>query len=500
MTNYLELLWALVVLAIAFYYYLVCNFDFWKKRGIPGPKPVPLFGTDKDLIFANVSVADVVEDLYQKYKNEPAVGLFNGRSPVLVLHDPDIVKTVLIKDFSMFVSRPHKPHERTEPMSINLFFLDEVRWRPLRPKLTPLFTSGKLKGMFSLMVECAETLDKYLDHVASQNEIVEVREVAAKFTTDVIGSCAFGINMNTMSDEHNEFRARGKLIFDPTIENTIRLKLRLFLPKFYDLVGFVWPDNKLAPFFTKVVMDTINYRKKNNIHRPDFLHLLMELRDHPETMDDIELTDQLMTAQAYSFFAAGFETSSATISWTLLELAQNHAIQDKLRDELNQYMEKCNGKITYENMKELQYLDKVFKETLRKYPAGAILQRTASKEYYFESLKFSIPKSTEVWVPIYAFHKDPVIYPDPDKYDPERFTKEAEATRHPMYYLPFGDGPRNCIGLRFARFETKLGLLTILRRYKVDICEKTKLPAEFDPNTFLLSHKGGIYLKMTKIK
>ncbi|XP_033326503.2 putative cytochrome P450 6a13 [Megalopta genalis] len=500
MASYVELLCGLVVLAVAFYYYLVWNFDFWRKRGIPGPEPHLFFGTHKDLIFAKVCVAHVVEDLYRKYRNAPAVGLYNGRSPVLVLHDPELIRTILIKDFTNFADRPQKPHARTEPLSLNLFQLDSVRWRLLRPKLTPMFTSGKLKGMFGLMVECSENFDKYLDHVVMENEVVEVLEATAKYTTDVIGSCAFGINMNTMGQEDSEFREKGKLIFEGNIENAIRLKLRLFLPGFYDLLGFVFPDKRLAPFFTKIVTETMNYRRQNNVYRPDFIHLLMELWDNPERTDSREMTDQLLIAQAYSFFSAGFETSSSAMSWALLELAQNHEIQEKLHQEIKEYMKKYNGEIDYTTMKEMEYLDKVFRETLRKYPPAALLLRTATTDYTFETLNLSIPKSTEIWIPMFAIQRDPAIYPDPLKFDPERFTKEAIATRHPMYHLSFGDGPRNCIGNRFAIFQTKLGLLRILLRYKVDICEKTKLPCEFDPNAWLLSHKGGIYLKMTKIE
>ncbi|XP_078037161.1 cytochrome P450 6A1-like [Augochlora pura] len=500
MAYYLELTCGLVVLAVAFYYYLVWNFDFWRKRGIPGPEPRLFFGTQKDLIFAKVCVANVVEDLYHKYRNAPAVGLYNGRSPVLVLQDPELIKTVLIKDFAHFVDRPHKPHERTEPMSVNLFQLDGARWRLLRPKLSPMFTSGKLKGMFNLMVECSENFIKYLDYLVSRNEVVEVLDATAKYTTDMIGTCAFGINMNAMGKEESEFREKGRMIFEPSPENLIRLKLRLFLPRLYDLLGFVFPDKRLAPFFTKLVRDTMDYRRKNNVHRPDFIHLLMELWDNPERAEIPELTDHLLTAQSYAFFSAGFETSSSAMSWALLELAQNHDIQEKVRQEMKEYMEKYNGEINYTTMKEMQCLDKVLRETLRKYPPAALIIRTATTDYTFETLNFTIPKSTEIWIPMFAIHRDPTIYPDPLKFDPERFNQEAIATRNPMHYLAFGDGPRNCIGKRFAIFETKLGLLKILRRYKVDICEKTQLPYEFDPTAWLLAHKGGIYLKMTKIE
>nr|XP_033326765.1 cytochrome P450 6B1-like [Megalopta genalis] len=499
MIIYMQLLCALVVTAASIYYYLVCNFDFWRKRGVPGPEPRPLFGNLKDVILARVCTSQIVKEILKTYKNEPVVGLYSYRSPILILNDPDIIKSALIKDFSKFANRQRKPNGRTEPMSINIFHLESERWRPLRQKLSPMFTSGKLKGMFNLMVECSQNLDKYLDQVASKNEVVKIHEVTANYTMDVIGNCAFGINLDTMSDKDNEFRKQGKMIFEGSIENVIRLRLRMYLPRLYDLLGFVFPDRKIAPFFTSIVTETMRYRKENNVYRPDFIHLLMELRDHPEKLDELEFTDQLLTAQAYMFFAAGHESTSTAMSWALLELAQNQDIQDKLREEMRQYAKKYNNQITYETMKEMDYLDKVFRETLRKYPVGSVYTRITTSDYTFETLNFTIPKSTEVWIPILMIHRNPVVYPDPTKFDPERFTKEAIAARHPMHYLPFSDGPRNCIGMRFAVFKWKLGIFKILLRYKVEICEQTKLPFEFNPRTFLLAPKDDIYLKMTKV-
>lgn len=163
--------------------------------------------------------------------------------------------------------------------------------------------------------------------------------------------------------------------------------------------------------------------------------------------------------------------------------------------------------------------------------------RQAISNYTFESTKVTIPKTQRVWIPAYAIQRDPDIYPEPDVFDPERFSEEVIKTRHPMFYLPFGDGPRNCIGTnrflkyilfhmhlasiqinkyfhvvrctsyissfpfsgaRFAIFQTKLGLIKILRKYKVETCEKT-LPYVNDPKSFLMAPKGGIYLKITKL-
>lgn len=86
-------------------------------------------------------------------------------------------------------------------------------------------------------------------------------------------------------------------------------------------------------------------------------------------------------------------------------------------------------------------------ETLRKYPPGTFLLRNSTTDYTFDGTKVSLPKNQRVWIPTYAIHHDPSIYPEPDVFNPERFSEEAVQSRHPMSYLPFGDGPRNCIGV-----------------------------------------------------
>ncbi|XP_011631427.2 probable cytochrome P450 6a14, partial [Pogonomyrmex barbatus] len=212
-----------------------------------------------------------------------------------------------------------------------------------------------------------------------------------------------------------------------------------------------------------------------------------------------ELTDNLIASQAFVFFLAGFETSSTTMSNALYELALNPKIQDKLRAEIDECYAKHGERLTYDNIKQLDYLDKVFKETLRKYPPGSILMRQTTSNYTFEGTKISIPKGMRVWIPVYAIHRDPNIYPEPDVFDPERFDDEAVKSRHSMVYLPFGDGPRNCIGARFAVYQSKVGLIKILRNYKVETCEKTMKRYINDPKAFILSPIGGIHLKIVKI-
>ncbi|KAK1122065.1 hypothetical protein K0M31_009908 [Melipona bicolor] len=500
MVGYLEILCGVTALLLALYYYFMSVFSFWERLEVPGLKPAFFIKNIFNIYTMRLPVSLYLQNFYEKYKNERMFGFYLGRSAILILKDPELIKDVLVKDFSIFADRGFIVHERTEPLSLHLLNLDIRRWRPLRRQFTPMFTSSKLKNMFEQVLECATHLEKHLDKLAARNEPVDFRDIAAKYTMDVIGSCGFGINVNSFSDEESKFYKIGTEYFGVCLENMIRLKLRLYATKLYDWLGYIFPENYYAPFFANLVTETMRYRKEHDIYRPDFIQMLMNMKEHPENLDDIELTDALITAQAFIFFAAGFETSASTMSNALYELALNQDIQDKLREEIKEHYAKHGGDMKYEHVKGMKYLDKVFKETLRKYPVGGVLTRRSACPYTFRDTKVTIPRRLLVFIPVYAIHRDPDIYPNPDVFNPENFSEEAIEARHPMTYLPFGDGPRNCIGARFGLFQTKVGLIATLRNYKVDVCDKTMIPYEFDANTFLLTAKGEIYLKLTKLE
>ncbi|XP_029669936.1 cytochrome P450 6a8-like, partial [Formica exsecta] len=389
-----------------------------------------------------------------------------------------------------------------DPLSQHLFALEPKRWRPLRIKLSPVFTSGKLKEMFPLISECAEHLEQYIKKLVNKNEPIECRELTAKYTTDVTGTCIFGIEMNALSDENSEFRRMGRMFFTPTWKNTLRLRLRQChdsIKWLYEMLNYIVTQTEINKFFTRIVVEIMNYRETNNVIRHDFIDMLLKLKKNPDKVGDIKMTESLIASQAFVFFLAGFEISSITMSNTLYELALNQEIQDKLREEIDEEYTKHDNNLTYENVKKMNYLDKVFKETLRKYPPTTFLTRQSTSSYTFDGTTLNIPKDQKVWIPVFAIHRDPDIYPKPDVFDPERFTDETVQARHAMHYLPFGDGSRNCIGTRFAVYQTKIGLIKILRNYKVETCDKTQIPYVIDSKTFLLTSKGGIYLRITKI-
>ena len=141
--------------------------------------------------------------------------------------------------------------------------------------------------MFGLVLECADHLEKYVDQLISRDEPIDFSEISAKFTTDVIASCVFGIDVNSMSDESSEFRRIGKLIFDlKEFENGARLRMRLYARKLYELLGFIVPEKRFTAFFSRIVLDSMRYRKEHNVQRPDMIQMLMELKEQPQKMGD----------------------------------------------------------------------------------------------------------------------------------------------------------------------------------------------------------------------
>lgn len=185
----------------------------------------------------------------------------------------------------------------------------------------------------------------------------------------------------------------------------------------------------------------------------------------------------------------------------MYEFSVNEEIQEKARDDVRKAIKKHDGKLTYDSVADMTYLEQCVNETLRKYPVASSLQRIALQDYKIPNTKITIPKGTPVSVPIHAIHWDEELYPEPEKFDPERFTQEEVSARHPMAYIPFGEGPRICIGMRFGLVETKLGLAKILLNYKFTLDRsKTSVPLKISPTSFVLTPAEKIFLNIAKVE
>lgn len=138
-------------------------------------------------------------------------------------------------------------------------------------------------------------------------------------------------------------------------------------------------------------------------------------------------------------------------------------------------------------------------ETLRKHPIISSLLRETNLDYKVPNTNVIIERGSTVLIPIHNIHHDPELYPNPELFDPSRFDPEEVKSRHPFSYLPFGDGPRNCIGLRFGKMQAKIGLVSLLQRFKFGVSKRTEIPLILDTRSPFLSAKNGIHLKLERI-
>lgn len=179
----------------------------------------------------------------------------------------------------------------------------------------------------------------------------------------------------------------------------------------------------------------------------------------------VSLLGELLSNTFIFFNFIGFETSSSTLSFCLFELSRNKEIQQKIQEEIDRVFKKADKDgITYEMMSEMKYLEACIDETLRKYPIVPVHFRTATREYKLADSDLVVPKDTAVMIPVLGFHRDPEIYEEPMKFKPERFldSPNGGGKVEGLFYTPFGDGPRNCIGMRMGKLTTKIGLAIIM--------------------------------------
>ncbi|XP_065214564.1 cytochrome P450 6k1-like [Planococcus citri] len=505
------------------YWYLKKTYSFFEQHGIPYIKPTFVFGNLTDVILLRKSMAEAFADLYKSLEPHKFAGIYAGTKPMIMIRDPELLKDILIKDFAYFSDRGFNVDQTLEPLSYNLFLMKGDEWRNLRMKLTTTFTTGKMKMMFPLVQRCAEKFQKVIDNTPS-HESIDIKDLAARYTTDVIGSCAFGLDTNSLENPDSEFRMMGKKLLQFRFRSLLRF-LQLNIPaKLIKLFNITLVDVKYQNFFGETVYKTIDYREKNNVVRKDLLDLLIGLKsekssdlpkDATEQEDlqkfldgvggdkdgknNLKITDELLAAQALLFFLAGFETSSTNLCYVLFELSQNEHIQDKVRQEINDVISANDGQLNYDVLKQMTYVDMVIEESLRKYPPLSILSRRTSQNYKIRDSDVVIPAETSIIVSVYGIHSDEKYYDNPQEFRPERFTEEEKSKRPNFTYLPFGEGPRYCIGARFAKLNVKMGLIYALRNFSYQVSPKMKFPIEFDKNFGLLAPSNSVLIQREKL-
>ncbi|GBP66269.1 hypothetical protein EVAR_41064_1 [Eumeta japonica] len=468
---------------------------YWETRKVAHVLQKSSFDTLWEFLVSKKSLPEIYKDVYDKFPGHPYVGIFSGSKPTLLVRDPEVIQQIFAGDFQSFHSRGIGLNTDVDVLADNLLFMDHFeKWKLLRQKISPIFTSARLKNMFYIIERSAKDFVRLVEK--NRSSVKEPFELMAVFTAAAIGSAVFGIDTKSDVDTmRSPFVEMTKRTTSPSLRSTLVFFLSDACPRLYKMLKFkVFGEHE--PFFLNFVRSVLRERRGETVKRHDFIDLCLELQNNGTMRDsatgyELEPSEEILAAQAFFFFLAGVDTSSNTMHFTLVELAKNRQILDKLHEQIDSVFEKSSGNPSYDDVDKLTYLDMIINESMRKYPNIGIIQRKCTRDTLLTVGNLKVDKDVLVVVPVYAIHRDSTYYSEPDKFDPERFAPGSDKNHHRYAYLPFGEGNRICIvstsivsvGARFARLQMKCGLIYLLREYTLAPSQPQK-PLQFEPSLF----------------
>lgn len=493
---------------------------YWGVRKVPGPPVIPLLG---HLPLMAKHGPDVFTVLAKRYG--PIFRFHMGRQPLIIVADPELCKEVAIKKFKDIPNRSVPSPISASPLhQKGLFFTRDARWSTMRNTILSVYQPSHLASLVPTMQSFIESAT---ENFQSSNEEITFSNFSLKLATDVIGQAAFGVDFGlskpqSASDSINSFHSQGKDNCDVSefinqhIYSTTQLKMDLS-GSFSIIIGLLVPILQ-EPFrqILKRIPGTMDWkvdrtnrnisgrldeivRKKmeeKNRGSKDFLSLILRARES-ETLSKKVFTPDYISAVTYEHLLAGSITTSFTLSSIVYLVAQHPETEKKLLAEIDGFGPHDQIPTAHDLQNKFPYLDQVVKEAMRFYVVSPLVARETSKEV--EIGGYVLPKGTWIWLAPGVLAKDPKNFPEPDRFKPERFDPncEEEKRRHPCALIPFGIGPRACIGKKFSIQEIKLSLIHLYRKYLFRHSPNMEKPLEFEFG-IVLNFKGGVKLRIIK--
>ncbi|PSN49032.1 Cytochrome P450 9e2 [Blattella germanica] len=479
--------WTLFILGIGFLLYLygIHTHNYFRKRKVPYVKPSPFLGSMGPVVTQRISFPDFLLSVYNDLKGNPYGGMFQFRTPYIFLRDPDLIKTITVKDFEYFSDHTAIVSKDVDPM-----------WG---------------RGVFNLKDECGKQLVNFLDK-CYQNYmpekpckvekeggilVVELKDLFTRYTNDVIATAAFGVGVDSLTKPSNEFYLMGKHASNFSGIRSLIFFAHLMCPTLMKILDIPLIPKTVKKYFRSLVKDTMSTREEKGIVRPDLVELLMQAKklyvpDEKNPKPDTKVLEfDDLVAQAFLFFLAGFDTTATLLCFACHQIAVHPETMTKLQNEIDEAMKANGGSISYETLHSMKYLDMVISETLRLYPPSVASDRCCNKAYTLPSNPpMEMKPGDSIWIPIYAIHRDPEHFPNPDIFDPERFSDENKHNIKPFTFLPFGAGPRN----RFVLMETKIALVKLLHSFNLKVVPRTPIPIKISKKGLNMTVDGGFWM------
>uniref|UniRef100_A0A7N5JWY9 Thromboxane-A synthase n=1 Tax=Ailuropoda melanoleuca TaxID=9646 RepID=A0A7N5JWY9_AILME len=430
-----------------------------------------------------------------------------GRRMFIVISEPDMIEQVLVENFHNFTNRMVSGLE-SKPVMDSILFLRDRRWEEVRSVLTSAFSPEKLNEMTPLISQACDLLLAHLKRCAESGDAFDIQRCYSCYTTDVVASVAFGTQVDSRRAPEDPFVTHCRRFFTYSVPRPV-LVLILSFPSIMVPLARILPNknrDELNGFFNKLIRNVIALRDQqaSEERRRDFLQLILDARHSAPSVgvDSFDMVRQVFSStdyatgpsqphqpgrlskpltvdevvgQAFIFLIAGYEIVTNTLSFATYLLATNPDCQEKLLTEVDGFHEKYPAPDYCSLQEGLPYLDMVIAETLRIYPPAFRFTRETARDCEVRGQR--IPAGTVVEVAVGALHHDPEYWPQPETFNPERFKAEARRRQRPFTYLPFGAGPRSCLGVRLGLLEVKLTLLHVLRRFRFEACAETQVSA-----------------------
>ncbi|XP_047416579.1 thromboxane-A synthase isoform X3 [Sciurus carolinensis] len=509
----------LVVLLALLKWYSTSAFSRLEKLGIRHPKPSPFIG---NLTFFRQGFWESQMELRKQYG--PLCGYYLGRRMYIVISRPDMIRQVLAENFRNFTNRAATGLE-PKLVANSILFLRDRRWEEVRGVLIPAFSPEKLNEMMPLISRACDLLLDHLKRCAESGDAFDIQRCYCYYTTDVVASVAFGTQVDSRKVPEDPFVEYCRRFFASCVPRSL-LVLILSFPSIMVPLARILPNknrDELNGFFNKLIRNVIALRDQQAAEerQRDFLQAVLDARHAASSVgvEDFDLAREVLSpstgrvdptqqqpralsmpltvdeiaGQAVLFLIAGYEMVANTLSFATYLLATHPDCQQRLLREVDLFKEKHRAP-GYRSLQEgLPYLDMVIAETLRMYPPAFRFTREAAQDC--KVLGQRIPAGAVLETAVGALHHDPEYWPHPETFDPERFTAEAQQQRQPFTYLPFGAGPRSCLGVRLGLLEVKLTLLRVLSEFRFEACSETQVPLQLESKS-ALGPKNGVYIKI----
>lgn len=349
--------------------------------------------------------------------------------------------------------------------------------------------------MFSKVTDESQKLHDYLESEIKQNNTeLELKDITSRYMLNVIGSIFFGIEVDCLKDSHHQFRKVSQLFIENRSIKSAIANVGIFMcPSLMKLCKIKFMHSGVEEYVSGLLKSIIDLRESETSERNDFIQLLLQLRKQKSgDKSEIEyLSFADCAAQIFVFYIGGTETSSSIISFCIYELAKSPRLMRQLQREIDAMLKATNGQATYESIKEMKLLEKCVMETMRKYPALPLLNRICTKAFPIPNSDHVIEVGTPIMISLVGTHRDPDHYTDPERFDPERFNN---GDLKKDVYLPFGEGPHNCIAYRLGLVMIKTGLVALLSKYDFEALDDEIL---YDKVSIFLSDKNNIRVRIS---